>query len=579
MRSGLLCISAAVLVALLGSTSVTAQESSYIYRFNGKWSLSGGVVPATPLSADAPTFSFLRSGRPVAVTAQPTASGGTAPYSWVRDSGPAWLMISPEGVLSGTPTASGSHPFTLRVTDGAGGTRTVSGTATVAAALVAASNAPSNLYDATVGEELVSEPPTATNAAGTVTWDFATPSDGATAKPSWIAIDPMTGIFSGTPPAEETLSGLRLVATDSADGARSLSSAFGIDVKTPMTNVTAWGGGWLMMASNPIEPTEVPGTDVFSQLEIEESHGCGIAAGGVLKCWGHNGKGQVGSPSAGASSRTPVTVGSGYTYVTTGWNHACGLRSDGTIYCWGDNASGQLGIGTTSTQENSPRQVIDTDGDLFTAVSAAVNFTCAITVSTRVKCWGDNANGGLANGTTTGRATSPVYVTGTGFVQVAGGAYHACARTTSGGVRCWGNNADGKVGNGQTSGIQSSVYTLPTGTFGNFSSIATGATHTCGIGTDGILKCWGRNANGQVGTSGGGTRLTPVNLGTGYSSVAPGGSHTCAVTTGGDVRCWGFNGNGQLGNGGYWSQSSPSTVAYGGYTAVAASGNGTMALR
>jgi predicted secreted protein len=48
------------------------------------------------------------------------ASGGTSPYIWTISSGstlPSWLTLSASGTLSGTPTATGSFPFSLTVTD------------------------------------------------------------------------------------------------------------------------------------------------------------------------------------------------------------------------------------------------------------------------------------------------------------------------------------------------------------------------------------------------------------------------------------------------------------------------------
>jgi hypothetical protein len=54
-----------------------------------------------------------------AYTAQLTASGGTAPYHWAGLAGafPTGLTVSDAGVISGTPTASGTFTFTVQVTD------------------------------------------------------------------------------------------------------------------------------------------------------------------------------------------------------------------------------------------------------------------------------------------------------------------------------------------------------------------------------------------------------------------------------------------------------------------------------
>ena len=47
------------------------------------------------------------------------ATGGITPYKWTLDSGtlPPGLSLSTDGVISGTPTALGAYPFTVKVTD------------------------------------------------------------------------------------------------------------------------------------------------------------------------------------------------------------------------------------------------------------------------------------------------------------------------------------------------------------------------------------------------------------------------------------------------------------------------------
>ena len=49
------------------------------------------------------------------------ATGGTAPYTFSKVSGPAWLEVAPDGTVSGTPTAAGANEnLVIRVTDSAG---------------------------------------------------------------------------------------------------------------------------------------------------------------------------------------------------------------------------------------------------------------------------------------------------------------------------------------------------------------------------------------------------------------------------------------------------------------------------
>ncbi len=60
------------------------------------------------------------------------ASGGTAPYTFSKVSGPAWLAVAPDGTVSGTPTATGTNEnLVIRVTDSAGTPATADITLTV----------------------------------------------------------------------------------------------------------------------------------------------------------------------------------------------------------------------------------------------------------------------------------------------------------------------------------------------------------------------------------------------------------------------------------------------------------------
>ena len=77
-----------------------------------------GVCPAIALSpATLPNATVS-----VAYSQTITASGGTAPYTFVVTIGslPGGLTLSPGGVLAGVPLAAGTFPFTVRATDANG---------------------------------------------------------------------------------------------------------------------------------------------------------------------------------------------------------------------------------------------------------------------------------------------------------------------------------------------------------------------------------------------------------------------------------------------------------------------------
>ena len=191
-----------------------------------------------------------------------------------------------------------------------------------------------------------------------------------------------------------------------------------------------------------------------------------------------------------------------------------------------------------------------THADSALNVGAGLDHTCALTSSGGVKCWGWNTYGQLGDSATTERLT-PVDVSGlAGVTSLATGRLFNCALTSGGGVKCWGYNYYGQLGDGTTTDRPTPVDV--SGLTSGVAAISVGRSHACAVTTDGGVKCWGRNLEGQLGDNTTTDRWTPVDvsgLTSGVASVAPAGYHTCAVTTTGGAKCWGHNSAGQLGDG------------------------------
>ena len=68
-----------------------------------------------------------------------------------------------------------------------------------------------------------------------------------------------------------------------------------------------------------------------------------------------------------------------------------------------------------------------------------------------------------------------------------------------------------------------------------FTAIAAGWRHTCGLRTDGIAQCWGNNEYGQS---------DPPD-GVSFTAITTGHWHTCGLRTDSTAQCWGGNWDGQ----------------------------------
>jgi alpha-tubulin suppressor-like RCC1 family protein len=132
---------------------------------------------------------------------------------------------------------------------------------------------------------------------------------------------------------------------------------------------------------------------------------------------------------------------------------------------------------------------------------------------------------------------------------------------TNGTLWCWGDNKEGQLGIGTNA-----ASTTPVQVFAGaakWTTVSAGQSHTCALQADGTLWCWGRNANGQLGTGSNLASAAPValmGLPATWVAVTAGGEHTCAVAGDGTLWCWGLNVKGQLGLGSAGSQVTPTRL-------------------
>jgi alpha-tubulin suppressor-like RCC1 family protein len=160
-------------------------------------------------------------------------------------------------------------------------------------------------------------------------------------------------------------------------------------------------------------------------------------------------------------------------------------------------------------------------------------------------------------------------------VSVSAGFDHSCAVTSNGGVKCWGANDQGQLGNGT---LVASAVPVSVSGLNRVVAVSAGAQNTCALRSTGALLCWGvRNGTSAISTA---TPVTVTGLGSGVAAVSAGGDHVCALTTAGGVKCWGTGVYGGLGNGGTTSSATPVDVSglSSGVVAISSGARHTCAL-
>lgn len=185
------------------------------------------------------------------------------------------------------------------------------------------------------------------------------------------------------------------------------------------------------------------------------------------------------------------------------------------------------------------------------AISAGGAHACGTQLTGIVRCWGSNGLGQLGDGSTTDRHDASGQLAGAlpAFTKVSAGTDHTCALGADNSIWCWGNNLRGQLG----VDIFFTQLDTPRRLEGMWIDVAAGDQFTCAVQMDSTLWCWGANQRGQLGDGSLVDRRLPVQVdGTGFTAVAAGADHACA-RRGTDVACWGNNDDGATLTGDAWT--------------------------
>ena len=293
-----------------------------------------------------------------------------------------------------------------------------------------------------------------------------------------------------------------------------------------------------------------------------QRHWCGLRSDGAVDCWGDNSHGQADGPDGR------------FTAVTAGGNHSCGLRSDGAVDCWGADGSRQsdapegqftaVSAGPTNACGVRADGAIDCWGDnglvsssshvpegRFTTIAIAPRYSCGLRIDRTISCWRLDHYG--QTGSREGE-----------FQAVAVSETIACALDTNGGIVCsW----DRELLEGEGPLTLGEIQP-----WGRFTSLVVGATHACALGADGNIFCW-EPVMRDIGIADHPALISIADYGQAdaprgqYTAVAIGKWHSCGLRVGQTVTCWGDNAAGQT------------DTPDGQFSSIAAGGHSSCGLR
>jgi alpha-tubulin suppressor-like RCC1 family protein len=252
-----------------------------------------------------------------------------------------------------------------------------------------------------------------------------------------------------------------------------------------------------------------------------------------------------------------------YEAVVVGDDFSCALTKSGLVECWGLASQSQLGRQEIS-KSLAPGFVFDLKDVM--QISAGGRHACAILTNKTLKCWGDNSFGQVGDGRLLVKPIEerwfPTFAHdnfNTSMISL--GQSHSCSLSEAGEVKCWGRNNLGQLG----IGVFESYRVLPQKVMFSeeIKKIASGANHVCALSESGKVYCWGSNEHGQLGIGNSSNKSAPVLVTSivGVINLVAGFDKTCAIFADTTAKCWGDGNAGQLGDGDIVDRSLPSQIS------------------
>jgi ubiquitin-protein ligase E3 A len=292
-----------------------------------------------------------------------------------------------------------------------------------------------------------------------------------------------------------------------------------------VTGTTAFGA----LAHGPNTPT-LPAPTVVPALAHAKI--VAVAAGSahwlaldslsrVYSC-GHNASGQCGNGATENLHTPQIVVGlwsAPVIHVSAGDTHSAVLTVNGDIFCFGANKYGQTGQTGFSIKLATlyPTRVLVPDALAPAAVTAPPEPATAFDVD------GDAVmSPASSNAPRRKRDPSPSpsrsHAAKLYYVDVACGGMHTVALRSDGVLVCWGKGMNGQVGQGSSANAYAPIIARPSAGYNaagqasapSFLAVSAGARHSAAVATNGTAYLWGDGHLGQIADGDMSDKLRPV---------------------------------------------------------------------
>lgn len=184
-------------------------------------------------------------------------------------------------------------------------------------------------------------------------------------------------------------------------------------------------------------PQAVVGGSGFVRVDVTLDRACALEASGEVWCWGYAWSGEL-SPAPDAAYYAPVQPIPGFKFSEVGlnWYANCGIAVGGVARCWGN----QYGLGRNSPPWETAAPVSPHPDGSFAQIAADQATFYGRTRDGRLLTWGYRLDC-CGQQPPFGEVPLPVRI-----IDVAGGSFGYCVIAESGALYCDNNSLDGRGG-------------------------------------------------------------------------------------------------------------------------------------